>query len=229
MTNVVEMDGVTKEYGNGTRALSEVRLSLRQGDWTTIMGPSGSGKTTLLNIVGCLDSPTTGAVSVAGVDIAGLDQRGLTKFRRENVGWIFQQYHLVPYLTALENVMLAQLYSGTVDEQRAVEMLERVGMGHRLLHHPAQLSGGEQQRVCIARALVNEPALILADEPTGNLDQKTGKIVLDLLVRLRAEGHTIIVVTHNTGIAALGDRTVELMDGKIVLDLACERKGKEAI
>jgi len=224
MANIVEMEGVTKEYGNSTRALNDVRLSLRDGDWTTIMGPSGSGKTTLLNIIGCLDSPTGGKVSIAGVDIASLDQRELTKFRRENIGWIFQQYHLVSYLTALENVMLSQYYTGIVNEQRAHEMLEKVGMSHRLNHLPAQLSGGEQQRVCIARALVNEPSLILADEPTGNLDQKNGKIVLDMLEELRKEGHTIIVVTHNTGIAELGDRKIELLDGRIETDQANERK-----
>ncbi|MBI5001733.1 MAG: ABC transporter ATP-binding protein [Euryarchaeota archaeon] len=229
MTQIVELEGVTKDYGNSTRALSDVRLSLRKGNWTTVMGPSGSGKTTMLNIIGCLDSPTGGKVNIAGVDIAGLDQRGLTKFRRENIGWIFQQYHLVPYLTALENVMLSQFYSGIVDEPLAVEMLTKVGIGHRLQHYPAQLSGGEQQRVCIARALVNEPSLILADEPTGNLDQNNGKIVLDLLERLREEGHTIIIVTHNTEIAGLGDRTIELVDGKISLDRINERKHGEVI
>ncbi len=184
-------------------------------------GASGSGKTTLLNIIGCLDSPTNGSVVINGKEINELTQVQLTRFRRENIGLIFQQYHLVPYLTALENVMLAQYYHGVVDEKKAKEVLQRVGLKHRLNHIPSHLSGGEQQRVCIARALINNPKILLADEPTGNLDQKNGEIVLSLIEKLHREGHTIIMVTHNPEIAKLGQRTVTLIDGKICADSLC--------
>src|SRR5665647_427764 len=167
---LISLENVTKVYSGGTRALNEVTLSFEKEEWTTIMGPSGSGKTTLLNIIGCLDLPTSGTVRIAGKEVTGVGQTALTRLRRENVGLIFQQYHLVPYLTALENVMLAQYYHGNPDESKAADALKNVGMGHRLDHPPAHLSGGEQQRVCIARALVNEPAILLSlihiSEPT---------------------------------------------------------------
>lgn len=182
------------------------------------MGPSGSGKTTLLNIIGCLDSASKGYAFINGTEITKLNQNQLTKFRRENIGLIFQQYHLVPYLTALENVMMAQYYHSIVEESEAVDALKRVGLSHRLNHIPAHLSGGEQQRVCIARALINEPEILLADEPTGNLDQKNGEIVLDLIRKLHKEGHTIVLVTHNPNIGKLGDRLIKLIDGKISKD-----------
>jgi len=194
---------------------------MNKGAWTSIMGPSGSGKTTLLNLIGCLDSPTKGIIRINGTEITKLNRNQLTKFRRENIGLIFQQYHLVPYLTALENVMMAQYYHSVVDESEAVDALKRVGMGHRLKHVPAHLSGGEQQRVCIARALINEPDILLADEPTGNLDQKNGDIVLKLIKELRREGHTIVLVTHNPSIGRLGDRLIKLIDGKISEDSNC--------
>jgi len=179
------------------------------------MGPSGSGKTTLLNIIGCLDSPSNGSVHINGTDITQLNQKQLTRFRRENIGLIFQQYHLIPYLTALENVMIAQYYHSIVDENEAIDVLKRVGLTHRLHHIPAHLSGGEQQRVCIARALVNEPRILLADEPTGNLDQKNGDIVLKLITELHREGHTIVLITHNQEIGKLGQKKIVLVDGKI--------------
>lgn len=194
---------------------------MNKGAWTSIMGPSGSGKTTLLNLIGCLDSPTKGIIRINGTEITKLNRNQLTKFRRENIGLIFQQYHLVPYLTALENVMMAQYYHSVVDESEAVDALKRVGMGHRLKHVPAHLSGGEQQRVCIARALINEPDILLADEPTGNLDQKNGDIVLKLIKELRREGHTIVLVTHNPSIGRLGDRLIKLIDGEISEDSNC--------
>ena len=215
---LISLDKVRKVYPGGTRALNEVTLSFKEGEWTTIMGPSGSGKTTLLNIVGCLDLPTSGTVRIAGNEIGGVGQAGLTRLRRENVGLIFQQYHLVAYLTALENVMLAQYYRGSLDESKAVAALQNVGLEHRLDHRPAHLSGGEQQRVCIARALVNEPAILLADEPTGNLDQMNGNVVLHLIQRLHEEGRAIVLVTHNPDISGLGDRTIKIVDGNVVQD-----------
>lgn len=218
MPNMIQVENVIKDYDANTRALSDLTLSIRTGEWTNITGPSGSGKTTLLNIIGCLDSPTKGMLKLNGIDVTKLSQKELTKFRREHIGLIFQQYHLIPYLTAVENVMISQYFSGNVDEKQVIEILERVGIGHRLDHVPAHLSGGEQQRVCIARALINNPEILLADEPTGNLDQKNGKIVLDLLEELHADGHTVIMVTHNLEIAKMGDRTIELVDGKLTAD-----------
>ncbi len=179
------------------------------------MGPSGSGKTTLLNIIGCLDSPTSGKVFINEREITNLNQKQLTRFRRDNIGLIFQQYHLVPYLTALENVMMAQYYHSIVDENDAINALKKVGLHSRLDHIPAHLSGGEQQRVCIARALVNDPKILLADEPTGNLDQKNGDIVLKLIKDLHKDGHTIILITHNPQIGKLGNKQIFLVDGKI--------------
>ena len=216
---MIAVRGVTKQYDERTRALDDVSVSIYEGEWTSIMGPSGSGKTTLLNIIGCLDSPTGGTLEVAGTVVTGLSQKLRTRFRAENIGLIFQQYHLIPYLTALENVLVSQYFTGTTDEAAARKVLEEVGMGHRVNHLPAHLSGGEQQRVCIARALVNEPALLLADEPTGNLDSENGHKVLALMKKLHDEGHTIVMVTHSREVAAMGDRMIELVDGKIVSDV----------
>ncbi len=218
---IIKLINLTKSYDKDTRPINNITVSMNKGAWTSIMGPSGSGKTTLLNLIGCLDSPTKGIIRVNGTEITKLNRNQLTKFRRENIGLIFQQYHLVPYLTALENVMMAQYYHSVVDESEAVDVLKRVGMGHRLKHVPAHLSGGEQQRVCIARALINEPEILLADEPTGNLDQKNGDIVLKLIKELRREGHTIVLVTHNPSIGRLGDRLIKLIDGKISEDSNC--------
>ena len=218
---IIRTKGLMKQYDAETRPINNITLSFLKGAWTSIMGPSGSGKTTLLNLLGCLDSPTGGKIHINGTEITTLNRNQLTRFRRENIGLIFQQYHLVPYLTALENVMMAQYYHSVVDESEAVDALKRVGLGHRLTHVPAHLSGGEQQRVCIARALINEPSILLADEPTGNLDQKNGDIVLNLIKELRKEGHTIILVTHNPTIGRLGDRLITLIDGKISEDSNC--------
>jgi putative ABC transport system ATP-binding protein len=213
--DIIRVSNVSKIYDNRTKALDNLSLSIMEGEWTSIMGPSGSGKTTLLNVIGCLDSATKGSVFINGTEITRLNQTQLTRFRRENIGLIFQQYHLVPYLNALENVMMAQYYHSIVDESDAVEALKRVGLSNRLDHIPAHLSGGEQQRVCIARALINEPNILLADEPTGNLDQKNGELVLDLIKELHHEGHTIILITHNPQIGKLGQRIMKLIDGKI--------------
>lgn len=214
---IVRARGLSKLYEPDTWALRDVTLEVEKGSWVTIMGPSGSGKTTLLNMISCLDSPSGGSLLINGADVTKLDQKALACFRRENLGLVFQQYHMVPYLTALENVMLAQYYHSIVDEREAAEALERVGLGHRLTHTPSQLSGGEQQRVCIARALVNNQQVLLADEPTGNLDVKNGEIVLDLIKNLHDDDHTIILITHNPEISKMGEVLVELLDGRVVL------------
>jgi putative ABC transport system ATP-binding protein len=208
--------GLSKFYEPDTWALRDLTLEVETGTWVTIMGPSGSGKTTLLNMLGCLDSPSGGSLLINGTDVTNLDQKALACFRRENLGLVFQQYHMVPYLTALENVMLAQYYHSVVDEREAAEALERVGLRHRLTHTPSQLSGGEQQRVCIARALVNDQQILLADEPTGNLDVKNGEIVLDFIKDLHDDHHTIILITHNPEIPKMGEVLVELLDGRVV-------------
>lgn len=219
MTKIVmKTEDLTKVYDNNTRALNGIDLLVRKGEWVSIMGPSGSGKTTLLNIIGGLDKPSSGIVRIGGTEITGLNSKELTRFRRENIGFIFQQFHLVPYLTALENVLLAQYFHSIVVEEEAIEALERVGLKHRLTHLPTQMSGGEQQRVAVARALANEPDILLADEPTGNLDQKNGKMVLDLLQSLNDEGHTILMITHDLKIAKRGERIIKLIDGKIFKD-----------
>ena len=220
MKDIIRVRGVTKDYDARTRALNGIDLVIKEGEWTAIMGPSGSGKTTLLTIMSCLDSPTGGEVEIDGTVVTGLSQKALTRFRCQNIGLIFQQYHLVPYLSALENVMAAQYFSGTVDEEEAKRALEDVGLLQRMDHLPAHLSGGEQQRVCIARALVNAPRLILADEPTGNLDGENGRKVLELIRKLKEEGHTVVMVTHSLNVAALADRTVEMVDGHVVSDTA---------
>ena len=218
VNEIIKLKDIAKIYNDSTHALNGLTVTINEGDWTTIMGPSGCGKTTLLNIIGCLDSLTNGSLSINGTKIPGLNQNELTRFRRDNIGLIFQQYHLVPYLTALENVMMAQYYHSIVVKNDAVEALKRVGLSHRLDHIPAHLSGGEQQRVCIARALINEPKILLADEPTGNLDQKNGEVVLELIKELHKEGHTIILVTHNPDIGRLGDRVINLIDGRVSSD-----------
>ena len=219
---IIKVENLTKVYDKDTRVLENLTVSINKGDWTSIMGPSGSGKTTLLNIIGCLDSATKGSVLIKSTEITRLNQTKLTRFRRENIGLIFQQYHLIPYLTTLENVMMAQYFYGIKNENKAREVLKRVGLEHRLDHIPSHLSGGEQQRVCIARALINEPKILLADEPTGNLDQKNGEIVLNLIKELHRDGHTIILITHNPDIAKLGGRIIILIDGKICSDSGCD-------
>ncbi len=215
MATLVQVENLRKEFGN-VRALDGVSFRVDAGEWIAIMGPSGSGKTTLINILGGLDTPTAGQAVVDGTDVARLDEAGLTRFRAEKIGFIFQQFHLVPYLTAVENVMLAQYFHSTTDEKEAQQSLERVGLGDRIEHLPSQLSGGEQQRVAVARALINHPKLILADEPTGNLDEANEEIVLSLLRELHNEGHTILMVTHAPSIGRLADRRIEFAHGHLV-------------
>jgi len=212
---IVKAVQLSRLYGD-VRALDCVNFEVAHGEWISVMGPSGSGKTTLLNILGGLDRPTSGQLLINGEDITGLSPKELTHFRRETVGLVFQQFYLVPYLTALENVMLAQYFHSMTDENEARAALEAVGLGERLYHLPAQLSGGEQQRVCIARALINQPRLILADEPTGNLDGANEEIVLNIFHTLHAQGHTLIVVTHDARVARMADRLIVLEHGLLL-------------
>src|SRR5436309_2219994 len=219
---MIRLNGVSRFYparaeaaGGTIRALDDFTLRVESGECMAIMGPSGSGKSTLVNLIGCLDSPSSGEIILDDENVAGLKRNELTRVRAEKIGFIFQQFHLIPYLTAVENVMLAQYFHSMTDEQEALEALARVGLRDRPHHLPAQLSGGEQQRVCIARALINDPKIILADEPTGNLDAKNEEIVLELLRDLHRQGRTIVMVTHDPVVARLGDRRIELHHGKI--------------
>ena len=214
----VELENVTKTYegAHAVKALDGVNLTADAGDWIAIMGPSGSGKTTLLNILGCLDQATRGSVRINGTETSALNRSDLARFRAETVGFIFQQFHLIPHLTALENVMLAQYFHSMTDEEEARRALDRVGLAARAHHLPSHLSGGEQQRVAIARALANDPKIILADEPTGNLDAANEQIVLNLLTDLHTQGRTILMVTHDANVAAHAGRILHMQDGEIV-------------
>jgi putative ABC transport system ATP-binding protein len=212
--NILELNDISKDYGS-VKALKNVNMTLSTGEWLAIMGPSGSGKTTMMNIVGCMDKPSSGTVILDGTNISEESAKNLTNIRRDKIGLIFQQFHLIGYLTALENVMVAQYYHSMPDEEEALKALERVGLRERAKHLPSQLSGGEQQRVCIARALINYPMLILADEPTGNLDETNEQIVMDIFRQLHRDGSSIIVVTHDPEIAEEAERTVVLEHGKL--------------
>jgi putative ABC transport system ATP-binding protein len=226
---MVELDRVTRRYDRGVVALDGVSVAIRRGEWLAIMGPSGSGKTTLLNILGGLDRPDEGTVRVDGEEIGALPRAALTRYRRESVGLVFQQHHLIPYLTAVENVMLAQYLHSLADEREAVQALEEVGLGARLRHLPSQLSGGEQQRVCIARALVNRPKLVLADEPTGALDAENERLVLEIFDRLRARGQTIVMVTHDLVVGRRADRQIQLEHGRVAGEFLTPSQDEEAI
>jgi putative ABC transport system ATP-binding protein len=213
---LVEIESLSRRFGS-LRALDDLSLGIGAGEWVAVTGPSGSGKTTLLNILAGLDRPSQGSVRVRGVDLAALANRDLALYRQQTVGLVFQQFHLIPYLTALENVMLAQYVHSTTDRGEAEEALRRVGLGERLEHLPSELSGGEQQRVCIARALINQPPLILADEPTGNLDAVNEAIVMTLLADLNRGGHTLVLVTHDPSIAARAGREIRLEHGRLAV------------
>ena len=224
---LLEVKNVSKIYGD-LHALKEVNFQVRKGEWVAIMGSSGSGKSTIMNIIGCMDKPTMGEVILDGQDITKESQTSLTKIRREKIGLIFQQFHLIPYLTALENVMVAQYYHSIPDEQEALQALERVGLKDRAKHLPSQLSGGEQQRVCIARALINSPEIILADEPTGALDSKSSAMLLRTLQIMNRElGATILMVTHDVFSACYCERILFLSDGKICAELNRENMNKK--
>ncbi len=220
----VSLRGVWKTYGEGptaVHALKDITLAVPDGEFTVILGPSGSGKTTLLNLVGSIDRPSAGSVEVNGIDLSSLDDDARTHYRRTAVGFIFQFFNLIPTLTALENVELVAELTTKHGAEPARRALEQVGLADRVDHFPGQLSGGEQQRVAIARALAKEPPLLLCDEPTGELDFETGRVILELLHRLnRDEGHTILLVTHNAAIGDMADRVMRLHSGEIVDDRA---------
>ncbi len=222
MPPIIEVRDVWKIYGEGDAqvfALRGVTLSIEKGDFIAIMGPSGSGKSTLMHILGLLDTPTKGKVIIKGKDVSTLSEDERALIRRKTVGFVFQQYNLSPSLNALENVELPMLFAGVPKEQRrkrAKELLEMMGLGHRLYHYPNQLSGGQQQRVAIARALANDPEVILADEPTGNLDTKTGERIIELFKDLHRKGKTIVIVTHDPDVASAAEKIVHIRDGKIL-------------
>ena len=213
-----EIDKIYPLEGENVHALKKVSLTLEEGDYLSVLGPSGSGKTTLMNIIGCLDTPTSGEYTLRGREVEELDERELAELRNREIGFIFQNSQLLPRLTARKNVELPLIYAGVRPKERrerAEAMLERVGLKDRMDHLPNQLSGGQQQRVAIARALVGNPSLLLADEPTGALDQKTGKQVMALFRELNEEGRTIIMITHDINIAANARRTVHIIDGML--------------
>ncbi|WP_327581092.1 ABC transporter ATP-binding protein [Nonomuraea sp. NBC_00507] len=219
MTAIVELAGVTKTYPGDVHALRGVDLTIARGELLAIIGPSGSGKSTMLHMIGTLDRPTTGTVRVAGHDVAALSDRELSALRSRHMGFVFQQFHLAPGVSALDNVADGLLYTGTnrrARRERAAAALERVGLGHRLRHTPSELSGGEQQRVAVARAVAGDPPLLLADEPTGNLDSRAGADVLSVLAGLHESGTTIAVITHDAEIAGWCHRQVRLRDGLVV-------------
>ena len=214
MQPVIETVHLYKRFGTVT-ALDDVNIAVARGEFVAIMGSSGSGKTTLMNILSCLDTPTEGKVLLNGTDAAALDEEARRAFRARTIGLVFQQFHLLPYLTACENVMLAQYYHSVTDKAAALAALARVGLAHRSDHLPKQLSGGEQQRVCIARALINEPEILFADEPTGNLDAENEQTVLRIFAELHAQNRTIVMVTHNPDLGAKTDRIIRLQHGRI--------------
>lgn len=215
MDDIVTLKDISRIYGE-VHALDGISFSVKKGEWLAVMGPSGSGKTTLLHLLALMDTPSKGNIFIEGKNTRDLTRQEITVLRRETIGLIFQKFHTVPYLTAVENVMLAQYYHSMADRDDAVDVLRKVGMGHRVDHLPSMLSGGEQQRTCIARALVNYPALLLADEPTGNLDRENRDKVTEIFRELHAEGHTILMVTHDPSVGELADRRIHLDYGKIV-------------
>jgi putative ABC transport system ATP-binding protein len=221
---MIELRGIGKSYKLGTnefQALADVDLDLRRSDFVALTGASGSGKSTLMNILGCLDTPSAGTYVLDGSAVAGLDEDQLARVRNRKIGFIFQNFHLMPRMTALDNVAQPLIYRGfspSARRQRASEALARVGLDQRMHHKPNELSGGQRQRVAIARALVGRPELLLADEPTGNLDSRTAQEIMALFTELNSEGHTLVVVTHDPGIASYCKRVIRLHDGRVVED-----------
>lgn len=224
MTAIIHLENVAKVYPMGditVEALRDISLEIKSGEFVAIVGPSGSGKSTLMHIIGLLDRPTSGQVSLEGRDVSRLSENERARLRNKHVGFVFQTFNLLPRTTTLDNVAMPLVYagfSGSTRVKKATEALESVGLGDRLSHRPSQLSGGQQQRVAIARALVNNPSLILADEPTGNLDSRSGRDILQLLKVLNKAGNTIVLVTHDPTIAKTARRTIEMRDGQIVSD-----------
>ena len=219
----LELDNVSRTYGDEVKvyALREVSLQIHGGDFMSIVGPSGSGKSTMLGLLGCLDLPSSGKVRVAGKDVTEMDDAGRTQVRGHSIGFVFQQFHLIPYLTALGNVETALLYRDIPPaerRERSMAALERVGLGRRADHRPVQLSGGEQQRVALARALVTDPLMLLADEPTGALDTRNAEAVMEIFESLPSAERAVVIVTHDQGIAARAARRVSMRDGQIVAD-----------
>jgi len=220
--NILQMEDVWKVYLMGKVEVPAVRgidFCTNKGDYIAITGPSGSGKSTLLNLIGCLDTPTAGRIMLSGVDIELLSENDLARVRRKTIGFVFQTFNLIPALSAKENVALPMRFDGfpkSAAHQKAEALLEMVGLGHRVEHKPTELSGGERQRVAIARALINDPQMILADEPTGNLDTKSGQMVIDLLEGLNKNGMTLIVITHDAGIADKARKKLHIVDGRFV-------------
>ncbi len=229
MAALIQARDLVKLYQMGdelVRALDHVSVSIDRGDYCAIIGPSGSGKSTLMNVIGALDRPTSGRLVIDGADVAAMGDEQLAGFRNHTIGFVFQSFNLLPRLTALENVELPLIYNGMAPAQRrarAEVLLQRVGLGERVSHRPTQLSGGQQQRVAIARALACQPALLLADEPTGALDSATGKEILALFSQLNSEGVTLVLVTHDAEVAGATKRTIEMRDGQIIADRANER------
>lgn len=228
--SIVQIKNLAKQYRMGevvVNALRDIDLTLERNDFVTIMGPSGSGKSTLLNILGCLDRPTTGAYLLDGEDVSSLTDDELSEIRSRKIGFIFQSYNLIPQLTVLENIEVPLFYQGCSEHEsakKAAELAELVGLGDRLAHRPFELSGGQQQRVAVARSLANDPVIILADEPTGNLDSTTGKEILYLLADLHRQGKTIIMVTHDSNVASITQKTIQMNDGIIVNEEGAEQQ-----
>jgi len=218
---IIKTKNLCKYYNEGEhneiRALDKVNVTIKKGDFVSIIGPSGSGKSTLLHMIGLLDGPSHGQIFFDGVDVSNLDADEIATIRREKIGFVFQQFNLIPLLTAVENVELPMTLNGFEGntEKRAEELLKMVGLGHRLQNRPPEMSGGEQQRVAIARALANNPEIILADEPTGNIDTKTGKEIINILKNMDKKGFTLIIITHDPNIAKVAEKTINLRDGKI--------------
>lgn len=227
---VIRLKGISRKFKVGqvvVTALKNISLGINRNEYAAMMGPSGSGKSTLMNLLGCLDTPSTGEYLLSGTDVSRMRDNELAVIRNKEIGFVFQTFNLMPRFTALENVALPLVYSGkskSVREKIAREMLDAVGLGERMMHKPNELSGGQKQRVAIARALVNSPSIILADEPTGNLDSKTSYEIMDIFDRIHKNGNTLIIVTHEEDIALYANRIIKLKDGEIASDLINEKR-----